>query len=114
MLTALDLYESRMRSYCSKDDPVCCKGHDLNVHLTYFDNYTDDATSWLVSTINNITIPYKESSSSSEPTASDVEGKVSPTTSATQTASRAGGRTIADPSTAILVLLVPLGLYLMA
>lgn len=57
MLDALDVYASRMRSYCDKNDPICCRGHDLNTHLTYLNNYTDDAASWLVSTINKATIP---------------------------------------------------------
>ncbi|KAJ9316528.1 CAZyme family CE5 [Paecilomyces variotii] len=57
MLDALDVYASRIRSYCDKNDPICCRGHDLNTHLTYLTNYTDDAASWLVSTINKATIP---------------------------------------------------------
>ncbi|GAD99920.1 hypothetical protein NECHADRAFT_8492 [Paecilomyces variotii No. 5] len=112
MLSALDVYATRMRSYCDKNDPICCRGHDINVHLDYFDNYTDTAASWLASTINNATIPYQDLSGT--PAASSyIQAKVSPTASPSPTASNAAGQTAGSLSI-ILALSLVLCLYSVA
>lgn len=113
MLTALDVYATRMRSYCDKNDPICCRGHDINVHLNYFANYTNSAASWLVSTINNVTIPYKDGLSDTAAASSYIEAKVSPTASPTPTASSAAGQ-IASSLNILLALSLTLCLYSVA
>ncbi|KAL1849970.1 hypothetical protein Plec18167_008329 [Paecilomyces lecythidis] len=51
MLDALDQYANKIRSYCEESDPVCANGTDIQTHLSYFDYYTGDAISWVVSTL---------------------------------------------------------------
>lgn len=51
-LARLNRYESVLRSYCAKGDPICANGNDVNQHLNYFELYTDDASTWAVGKIN--------------------------------------------------------------
>lgn len=51
-LARLNRYSSVLRSYCAKGDPICTKGDDVSKHLSYFELYTDDASTWTVGKIN--------------------------------------------------------------
>ena len=52
-LARLNRYSSVLRSYCSKGDPICANGDDVEKHLTYFEKYTEDASTWAVGKIND-------------------------------------------------------------
>ena len=52
-LARLNRYSSVLRSYCSKGDPICANGDDVEMHLTYFEKYTEDASTWAVGKIND-------------------------------------------------------------
>jgi hypothetical protein len=51
-LVRLNRYAPVLRSYCDKGDPICANGDDVNVHLSYFEKYTDDAANWAVGKLN--------------------------------------------------------------
>jgi hypothetical protein len=51
-LARLNRYAPVLRSYCAKGDPVCANGDDINKHLSYFELYTDDASTWAVGKLN--------------------------------------------------------------
>lgn len=50
-LARLNRYAPVLRSYCAAGDPVCANGADVAQHLNYFELYTDEASSWVVSKI---------------------------------------------------------------
>jgi hypothetical protein len=45
-------YAGVLRSYCAKGDPICAGGDDVEKHLSLFEKYTDDASTWAVGKIN--------------------------------------------------------------
>jgi hypothetical protein len=51
-LARLNQYAPVLRSYCAKGDPICANGDDVEKHLSYFELYTDDASTWAVGKIN--------------------------------------------------------------
>jgi hypothetical protein len=51
-LARLNRYAPVLRSYCAKGDPICANGNDVNKHLSYFELYTDDASTWAVGKLN--------------------------------------------------------------
>ena len=51
-LARLNRYAPVLRSYCSKGDPICAGGDDVDKHLTLFEKYTEDASNWTVGKIN--------------------------------------------------------------
>lgn len=51
-LARLNRYAPVLRAYCAAGDPVCAGGNVVADHLNYFELYTDDASSWVVSKIN--------------------------------------------------------------
>ncbi|CAN9275105.1 unnamed protein product [Alternaria alternata] len=53
-LARLNRYAPVLRSYCAAGDPVCAGGNIVADHLNYFELYTDDASSWVVSKIDNV------------------------------------------------------------
>jgi hypothetical protein len=53
-LARLNRYSSVLRDYCAAGDPVCAKGDVIAQHLNYFELYTDEASSWVVSMINKL------------------------------------------------------------
>jgi hypothetical protein len=65
-LARLNRYAPVLRSYCAAGDPVCAGGNVVADHLNYFELYTDDASSWVVSKINGAAslCPASETSSS--------------------------------------------------
>lgn len=52
-LARLNRYAPVLRSYCAKGDPICANGDDVNKHLSYFELYTDDASTWAVGKLND-------------------------------------------------------------
>ena len=67
-LARLNRYAPVLRSYCAAGDPVCAGGNVVADHLNYFELYTDDASSWVVSKINNVApLPSCGASSSAVP-----------------------------------------------
>lgn len=84
-LARLSRYAPVLRSYCAAGDPVCAGGDVVADHLNYFELYTDEASSWVVSKIAGTAPLCGASSSSSVPTPS------SPAASASVTASVSGG-----------------------
>jgi hypothetical protein len=75
-LARLNRYSSVLRSYCAKGDPICANGDDVNKHLSYFELYTDDASTWAVGKINDAAplcaAPTQTPSASSSAAASSV------------------------------------------
>ncbi|EUC32713.1 carbohydrate esterase family 5 protein [Bipolaris zeicola 26-R-13] len=75
-LARLNKYASVLRSYCSKGDPICANGDDVSKHLSYFEKYTDDASTWAVGKVNAAAplcaAPTPTPSASSTPEASSV------------------------------------------
>jgi hypothetical protein len=53
-LARLNRYAPVLRAYCSAGDPVCANGGNVAEHLNYFELYTDEASSWVVSKIAGI------------------------------------------------------------
>jgi hypothetical protein len=51
-LARLNRYAPILRSYCAKGDPICANGDDVSKHLSYFELYTDDASTWAVGKLN--------------------------------------------------------------
>ncbi|EAT90113.2 hypothetical protein SNOG_01901 [Parastagonospora nodorum SN15] len=51
-LARLNTYAPILRSYCAKGDPICANGDDVSKHLSYFELYTDDASTWAVGKLN--------------------------------------------------------------
>ncbi|KAF5853143.1 hypothetical protein GGP41_001700 [Bipolaris sorokiniana] len=45
-LARLNRYAPVLRSYCAKGDPICANGDNVEKHLSYFELYTDDASTW--------------------------------------------------------------------
>ena len=93
-LARLNRYAPVLRSYCAAGDPVCAGGEIVADHLNYFELYTDEASSWVVSKINGVApLPSCASSSSSSsssvptPTASVSASSVVPTPTASVSAS---------------------------
>jgi len=84
-LQLLNRYSSVLRSYCAAGDPVCADGTVVADHLNYFQLYTDDASSWVVSMINRLS-----------PTSSSVR----PTPTATITATSVGSPSATATSSA--------------
>ncbi|KAH7084889.1 Alpha/Beta hydrolase protein [Paraphoma chrysanthemicola] len=52
-LARLNRYAPVLRSYCAKGDPICANGDDVEKHLSYFELYTDDASTWAVGKLND-------------------------------------------------------------
>lgn len=52
-LARLNRYAPVLRSYCAKGDPICANGDDVSKHLSYFELYTDDASTWAVGKLND-------------------------------------------------------------
>lgn len=48
-LARLNRYAPVLRSYCAAGDPVCAGGAVVADHLNYFELYTDQASSWVIS-----------------------------------------------------------------
>jgi len=95
-LARLNRYAPVLRSYCAAGDPVCAGGNVVADHLNYFELYTDDASSWVVSKIDSVApLPScgATSSSSSAAASSATSAAVTqssavvPTSSAVATAS---------------------------
>jgi hypothetical protein len=66
-LERLNRYSSVLRSYCAAGDPVCAGGNVAAQHLNYFELYTDEASSWVVSKLTPL---LAKSSSSAAPSSS--------------------------------------------
>lgn len=47
-LDNLNVFSSILRSYCDKNDPVCARGFDLDVHYANVDTYMNDAVNFVV------------------------------------------------------------------
>jgi hypothetical protein len=96
-LALLNRYSSVLRAYCAAGDPVCANGNTVADHLNYFELYTDEASSWVVSMINKLK-PSSSSSStlatSTSTSASSGDGSASATASGgngSATATQTGG-----------------------
>jgi len=66
-LARLNRYASVLRSYCAAGDPVCAGGSIVADHLNYFELYTDEASSYVVSKIDAVAPLCPATSSSSAP-----------------------------------------------
>ncbi|KAJ6273038.1 carbohydrate esterase family 5 protein [Bipolaris maydis] len=93
-LARLNRYAPVLRAYCAAGDPVCAGGEIVADHLNYFELYTDEASSWVVSKINGVApLPSCAASSSSSsssvptPTASVSASSVVQTPTASVSAS---------------------------
>jgi hypothetical protein len=84
-LARLNAYSSVLRSYCAGGDPVCAGGNNVEEHLNYFELYTDEASSWVVSKLTPFFV--KPSSSAVAPTTSKgaVSSAKNPSTTAAPT-----------------------------
>ena len=72
-LARLGRYAPLLRDYCAAGDPVCAGGAVVADHLNYFELYTDEASSWVVSKIDGaVDLCPASSSSSSAPASSST------------------------------------------
>ncbi|KAK8120818.1 hypothetical protein PG999_004938 [Apiospora kogelbergensis] len=46
-LDGLNIHSEKIHSWCNGEDPVCSSGNDMEQHLTYFDQFTDDAAAFI-------------------------------------------------------------------
>ncbi|KAH7137588.1 Alpha/Beta hydrolase protein [Dactylonectria macrodidyma] len=46
-LASLNVYASRLRSWCLSGDNVCAGGRDPNAHTSYFNVFTNEAAAWV-------------------------------------------------------------------
>jgi len=53
-------YESRLASYCDDGDEFCAKGKSLAPHLGYLSKYATEATSFIKSQVDKLSVPVKE------------------------------------------------------
>ncbi|KAJ4367709.1 hypothetical protein N0V86_009830 [Didymella sp. IMI 355093] len=91
-LALLNRYAPVLRDYCASGDPVCAKGEVVADHLNYFELYTDEASSWVVSKIaGTASLCPAPSSSSSSTLVSSTAPASSATGSASATKSSASG-----------------------
>ena len=51
-LALLSRYTPVLRDYCAAGDPVCAGGSVVADHLNYFELYTEEASSWIVSRVD--------------------------------------------------------------
>lgn len=87
-LERLNRYSSVLRSYCGAGDPVCANGDDVAQHLNYFELYTEEASSWVVSKLTPLLVKASSSavpSSSATPTPSSTTTLEDSTTVVTST-----------------------------
>lgn len=82
-LARLNRYAPVLRAYCAAGDPVCAGGEVGAQHLNYFELYTDEASSWVVSKIDG-TADLCPASSSAAPSVAPSSTLV-PTASPSQT-----------------------------
>ncbi|RYN56352.1 hypothetical protein AA0118_g8202 [Alternaria tenuissima] len=66
-LERLNRYSAVLRSYCAAGDPVCANGDVIAQHLNYFELYTEEASSWVVSKLTPLLV---KASSSAVPSSS--------------------------------------------
>jgi hypothetical protein len=83
VLARLNRYAPVLRAYCAAGDPVCAGGDIVADHLNYFELYTDDASSWVVSKINGTPSLCPATSSTAAPSSatSPAASSVAPPTS---------------------------------
>jgi hypothetical protein len=91
-LARLSRYSSVLRSYCAAGDPVCAGGNVVAEHLNYFELYTDEATSWIVSKVDGTAPLCAASSSAAVPT---------PTTTAAASSVAVSSTAAADSTTVV-------------
>ena len=46
-LDGFNVYADRVSSWCNRGDPVCASGNDVREHLTYLDQFTADAVTFI-------------------------------------------------------------------
>lgn len=100
-LARLNRYAGVLRSYCAAGDPVCANGNTVADHLNYFEKYTDEASSWVISKIN-AAAPVCAASSSSAPVASPTAvasstGAATPSASALATPAQSSAAQVGYP-----------------
>ncbi|KAL1795604.1 hypothetical protein ACET3X_005828 [Alternaria dauci] len=101
-LERLNRYSAVLRSYCAAGDPVCAKGDDVAQHLNYFELYTEEASSWVVSKLTPLLV--KASSSavpSSTATSEDSTTVVTSTKTSTMEVLVTVTKGVVKPSTMI-------------
>jgi hypothetical protein len=84
-LARLNNYSPVLRSYCAAGDPVCAGGKVVAQHLNYFELYTEEATEWIVSKVNNAAPLCAASTSAAVPTPTATSAIKVPTTLITAT-----------------------------
>lgn len=93
-LARLNRYSSVLRAYCAAGDPVCAGGDVVADHLNYFELYTDEASSWVISKLD-ATAPLCDAApqvpSSTFKTIATGSTLLEPIATATITASEVGG-----------------------
>lgn len=103
-LARLNQYSSVLRSYCAKGDPICANGDDVSKHLSYFELYTDDASTWAVGKINEAAplcaAPTPSPSASSTVVASSV--RVASATGVAPSSAAASSKAVASATVAAL------------
>jgi hypothetical protein len=94
-LVRLNRYAPVLRSYCDKGDPICANGDDVNVHLSYFEKYTDDAANWAVGKLN-AAAPLCAAPTPTPSASSSVVASVADVASSTAVASGASSTVVAS------------------
>ncbi|KAI4624004.1 hypothetical protein J4E80_003816 [Alternaria sp. BMP 0032] len=101
-LARLNRFAPVLRSYCSKGDPICANGDDVEKHLSYFEKYTEDASNWAVGKLNAAAplcaAPTPTPSASSSAVASSVRVAAVASSSAVTSSSAAASSSAASSS----------------
>ncbi|KAJ9138395.1 Cutinase [Pleurostoma richardsiae] len=56
LLSSLNEWSDRLRSYCAAEDPICASGDNVTDHLNYFDLYSEQAAEWVISKLGVSTV----------------------------------------------------------
>lgn len=100
-LERLNRYSPVLRSYCAAGDPVCAGGADAAQHLNYFELYTDEASSWVVSKLTPLLV--KPSSSAVSSSVVPPTSTPAPIVSSSEVSSTEPSSTIVIPASSTLV-----------
>ncbi|KAK1970999.1 alpha/beta-hydrolase [Colletotrichum sublineola] len=69
-LAGLMAFSKVARSYCADSDPICAGGNTVANHLNYFDIYSGDAGKWVQEMVGKAVTPTSSASTSASPTES--------------------------------------------
>lgn len=101
--TACEPYSPVIKEWCDKGDIYCDAGNVTGVHGTYFANYTDDATNWIVSKWNESLAATNTSGSPTSTASPTSSGTSAPSSSSSAPATTKNAAGVLQPASLGLV-----------